>query len=104
MFTWLLILASVSILSLVIRFEMQKAKNSITFSGILYALCSILVEKDTKIFGLTFVKHKKIPHCITLAIPFISLVLCNEHRGDNITKLTVQPDLYPFDRFDDLVK
>lgn len=41
---------------------------------------------------------------MTTAFPFALLVLCNEYKGDNISRLTVEPDLFPFDHFDTLVQ
>lgn len=41
---------------------------------------------------------------LLFCLPTIFLVLNNEYKGENITNLTVEPGLVPFDTFDVLVK
>lgn len=102
--TWFIIISSILMLSLVIQIQMRKVRLNTRYQDILYALCCLLVEKDSQIFDWYLVKSKNITYFTTFAVPFVSLVLCNEYSGDNITRLTVEPTLYPFDNFDDLVR
>lgn len=55
-------------------------------------------------FEYSLVKSKDLGYFVAFAIPFVLLVLSNEYRGDNISRLTVETGIYPFDEFDTLVQ
>lgn len=102
--TWCLLIASLLGLSLLLGVQLQKSNIQVSAADAFYDLFAILLEKGGRMFDWTLAKAKNLQHFTAFAIPFMLLVLSNEYRGDNITRLTVEPDLQPFDEFDDLVE
>lgn len=101
-----LILGFMSIFTMayLINIQLYKWRTDLQFGTACEALFALLLEKGHKAYDWSKAKSKPLGYFITLGIPFVLIVLSNEYRGDNISKLTVEPDLYPFDNFDDLVK
>lgn len=99
--TWLL--GFTAIFTLTTLMVVQQRNANLSLGTACFALCCLLLEKGHRIFDWSAEKSKGFGYFITFGISFVLLVLSNEYRGENISKLTVAPDLYPFDNFDDLV-
>lgn len=102
--TWFLLISSMLTFSLIINLQTRKVKPSISSSDAFYGLFVLLLEKAHFVFDYSLVKSKRVEYFVAFSIPFVLLVLSNEYRGDNISRLTVEPALLPFDRFETLVE
>lgn len=101
--TWLI--GFISLVSMSILINLQPRKSfSFPFGTACEALVALLLEKGHLVFHWSSIKTKTLRYFVVFGVPFVLLVLSNEYRGDNISKLTVEPDFYPFDRFNDLVR
>ncbi len=93
--TWALLIIFCNLVSLIVSIEfglhkldsMHLFKNWFTF----------IPEQSSSLFQNN---NKKI---ILFLWPFVCLILSIEYKGDNITNLTLDPDLVPFDTFESLV-
>lgn len=101
--TWFLLSLSIFGLSLLIRVQLLKTKLKISYGYICFQVFAMFLEKGSMIFDWSSVRSKRLNFFVAFAIPFVLLVLSNEYRGDNISRLTIEPDLQPFDTFESLV-
>lgn len=100
--TWLLIILYLLVISkiLIIASKAHKTSQTSKFRDSFFYLMMSMVEQSTGIFQPKSTKAKVLLYCL----PLLFLVLGNEYRGDNITNLTVEPNLETFDTFDSLVE
>lgn len=86
-------------LALSINLLISKLKSRIIFGDAFCQLFALLIERAHFIFNYYLVKSKGMVYFVTFALPFATLILSNEYRGDNIPRLTVGPNLHPFVEF-----
>lgn len=104
--TTILGLASVLVMSLYMnaQLRLRQSARKFSFGASFEAVVALMLENGHQVFGWSLIRNKKVGYFIAFGIPYVLLVLSNEYRGDNISRLTVEPDLHPFDTFDELVR
>ncbi len=100
--TWLLIFTVLVGISKFLGFcsNSLKSCDSLGFWLAFYSLLTSMMDQSSRIFRLNS-ERARVLLCF---LPLMFLVLGNEYKGENITNLTVEPNLVPFDTFKGLVK
>lgn len=95
--TWALIIFTVLMLAHILVSHEQV--SSVRFWNATFTFIASIMDQSCDLFQLP--KKSRILH---FSLPLMFMVLSNEYKGDNITNLTVEPNLVPFDTFDSLVE
>ncbi len=96
--TWALIIISCNLVSMIMSLEIPFRKhNSIEFLNKWFYLFTSLLDQSSSLFQ----KHNF--KAFVFFWPLVCLIISIEYKGDNITKLTLDPELIPFDTFEILV-
>lgn len=99
--TWILIITTCS----GIPFIFQLTAGKLSKTGIYeclnesYQLYFSILEQSSNLFQKRG-KRRTVLFCL----PFAFLILSNTYKGDNITNLTLEPSLVPFDTFKSLIQ
>ncbi len=110
-FTWLVLLASWILISLMISVSLAyplyrntKTINNLLGGKITFYLFASMIDQSSVLFNnLKFRKNPAVYWSIVF-IPLMSLILGNYYKGDNVTRLTLDAPLLPFDTFESLIK
>ncbi len=107
--TWLLIvfvcLATSHIMTFIYRSnQKQNSGETFTFWLTYYNLFVVALEQGSTLYQRVHLRNK-FTFMFTFAfIPLTFVLLGNLYKGDNITRLTLETDLVPFDTFDSLTR
>lgn len=104
--TWFLLLFLVISMAKLISYNcpVLNINSEIPMGEALFGLFAVLLERDHKIFEWSAKDNRSTSYFLVISLSFSLLVLSNEYRGDNITRMTVEPELLSFDNFTDLVQ
>lgn len=97
--TWMLLLLSFVTIAY-IQSHTSGAFTGYRFNSvchICFSLTSSLMEQSSIILQKPKIRS------LVCALPLVFLILGNEYKGDNITRLTLEPSLVPFDTFESLL-
>lgn len=102
--TWSLLITLLFIATRIIKYIpksiIEKKKNTGTY----FDLFAAMLDQSSKIFDNVYQRRNSAFLLSFSFIPTAFLILGNQYKGDNITRLTLDASLIPFDTFDSLVE
>ncbi len=98
--TWTMILVSFALIAYIqsLAYAQFRVYCLRAVAGTCFSFTTSLMEQSNRIF------QKPKSKCLVCTLPLVFLILSNAYKGDNITRLTLEPSLIPFDTFDSLVQ
>ncbi len=109
-YTWLLLLFFLFIVSCISNhLSKSSTQNVPKFDPYIclntcFSLFATMIEQSSNLYDYSKLKNKYAFFLTFSAIPLAMSILVNQYKGDNITNLTLEPPLVPFDKFEILVE